>query len=308
MPSSNLPSFLVIGAYKSGTTALYRYFEQHPDIYMSPIKETNFFALEGTIPNYRGPGDAKAPTNYLSITHIDGYKAQFEAISTETAIGEASPMYLYAPQAAERIHHYIPEARLIVILRQPAARAFSNFLHLVRDGREKTRDFTRAWDLEQQRINAHWAPIWHIRQHGFYHQQLKRYFDLFDPAQIKVVLHEDLVKHPQETMASLFHYVGVDSKFQVDFSRKPNQSGIPKYRLLRSLARRLLIMPLKATGNRACIELAKSIATYFLYKPKLSPQQRQKITEEYRDDILQLQSLIGRDLNHWLPVKPSRSS
>ena len=92
-------------------------------------------------------------------THIDDYRKQFEDASTESAIGEASPMYLYFPQAAERIHHYIPEARLIVILRQPAARAFSNFLHLVRDGREKNRDFIQAWNLEQQRIRAHWAPI-----------------------------------------------------------------------------------------------------------------------------------------------------
>lgn len=298
----NLPSFVVIGAYKSGTTALYRYFNQHPDIYMSPIKETNFFALEGTTPSYCGPGDAEAPTNRLSITHIDDYRAQFDQASPNQALGEASPMYLYSSEAAKRIHHYLPQARLIAILRQPAARAFSNFLHLVRDGREKTQDFAKFWAQEQERIHAHWAPIWHIRQHGLYYQQLKPYFDLFDRDRIKIVLHEDLVKAPDKTLASLFDYIGVDPNFPVDFSRRPNQSGIPKNRIARGLARRLLVMPLRATGNQTCMEWGESISNYFLYKPKLTVGQKQDITQFYRDDILKLQSLINRDLSHWLDV------
>ncbi|MBT9317201.1 sulfotransferase family protein [Leptothoe spongobia] len=296
----NLPSFLVVGAYKSGTTALYRYFYQHPEIYMSPIKETNFFALEGSIPNYCGPGDAQAPTNRLSITHIDDYRAQFDGLSTERAIGEASPMYLYSSKAAGRIQHYLPGVRLIVILRQPAARAYSNFLHLVRDGREKIQDFEKVWAQEDKRIQANWAPIWHIRQHGFYYRQLKQYFDIFSPTQIKVVLYEDLVKRPEETLASLFDYVGVDSEFQVDFSRRPNQSGIPKNRLARGLARRLLVIPLRATGNKKMMDWGESISNYFLYKPKITYEQKKEITEFYRQDILKLQSLIDRDLTHWL--------
>lgn len=296
----NLPSFVVIGAYKSGTTALYRYFNQHPDVYMSPIKETNFFALEGTTPNYCGPGDAQAPTNRLSITHIDDYRAQFDGVSTERAIGEASPMYLYCPEAAERIHHYLPQARLIVILRQPAARAFSNFLHLVRDGRERTQDFSKVWAQEPKRIQANWAPIWHIRQHGFYYQQLKRYFALFNQEHIKVILHEDLVKSPEQTLARLFDYIGVDTSFQVDFSRRPNQSGIPKNKIARGLARRLLVVPLRATGNQTCMEWGESISNYFLYKPEMTTEQKQAITQFYRDDILKLQSMINRDLSHWL--------
>ncbi|MGD1855745.1 MAG: sulfotransferase [Leptolyngbyaceae cyanobacterium] len=296
----NLPSFLIIGAYKSGTTALYRYFDQHPEVYMSPLKETNFFALEGATPSYCGPGDAKAPTNRLSITSLDAYQAQFDDISDERAIGEASPMYLYSSTAAERIHSYLPQVKLIAILRQPATRAFSNFLHLVRDGREKSHNFLGVWNREQKRIDAHWAPIWHIRQHGLYYQQLRRYFDRFDAAQIKVVLHEDLVEQPDTMLKDLFDYIGVDTTFHVDFSHRPNQSGIPKNRIVRGVARRLLVMPLQATGNQTFTEWGESISQYFLYRPEITAEQKHEINQFYRDDILQLQSLIDRDLSHWI--------
>ncbi len=121
-----MPNFLIVGAMKCGTTALYYYLEQHPQIFMSPVKEPNFFCFEGR----------EGLDSGNSITDIAAYRGLFRGVSSERAIGEASHCYLYEPRAVERIKHYTPDARLIAILRSPIERAYSHFLHAVRNGTE----------------------------------------------------------------------------------------------------------------------------------------------------------------------------
>jgi len=128
-----IPNFLIIGAAKSGTTSLYHALKQHPKIFMSPVKEPNFFALEGGELNYpQGTVDPR----YLAqcITTKEEYNQQFEGVSNEIAVGEASPIYLYHPQAPVRIKNCLPNVKIIVILRNPIERAYSNFLHHIREG------------------------------------------------------------------------------------------------------------------------------------------------------------------------------
>ena len=138
-----MPNFLVIGAAKAGTTSVYEYLKQHPQIWMSPLKETNFFALEGETLNFRGPGDQDY-INRFSITKIEDYLNLFQGVSNQVAIGEVSPLYLYSLKAPERIRHYTPDTKIIIILRNPVDRAYSSFLHLIRDGREQIRNFAQA--------------------------------------------------------------------------------------------------------------------------------------------------------------------
>ena len=106
-----MPNFLIIGAAKSGTSALYHYLRQHPQIYMSRRKETHFFGYEGRDPHTNGPGD----TIGGAVTNLTDYQALFADVKDEIAIGEASPTYVYVPQACERIKQYIPQAKLILI-------------------------------------------------------------------------------------------------------------------------------------------------------------------------------------------------
>ena len=105
-----MPNFLIIGAAKCGTTALYHYLNQHPEVFMSPEKEPRFFALEGETPNFQGPADARG-INRCRYTNLDAYRSLFESVSGEKAIGEASTLYLYSSKAPERIAHHVPEAR-----------------------------------------------------------------------------------------------------------------------------------------------------------------------------------------------------
>lgn len=183
-----MPNFLVIGAGKGGTTALHRYLQQHPEIFMSRRKELRFFPFENQRPDYRGPGDALDVSTVT--TTIDDYRAHFAAAEGYPARGEASPVYLYLPRSAERIKHYLPEVKLVAILRHPAERAYSQYLMMRKWNGEKL-NFTEALAAEDQRVADGWGHRWHYRRRGFYATQLKSYFDLFKREQLRIYLYED---------------------------------------------------------------------------------------------------------------------
>lgn len=294
-----MPDFLIIGAAKSGTTALYHYLKQHPQIYMSPTKETEFFAFEGEILNFQGPGDMPR----RSITHIDDYQAQFQGVVDETAIGEASPLYLYSSKAPERISHYVPQAKLIVILRDPIARAYSQFLMFIRDGRETIFDFATAIQAEEARIHSNWAWGWHYTKLGFYYVQLKRYFDRFSPNQIQIYLYEDLNSKPIDVLQNIFDFLEVDATFVPDISVKHNISGMPKNEaihrfLTKPHAIKTMLKPLVPTSLSQ--QLKRNWTNQNLSKPQLLPEVRSHLIPVFQDDILKLQDLIQRDLSTWL--------
>ncbi|MEQ9621323.1 sulfotransferase family protein [Coleofasciculus chthonoplastes] len=294
-----LPNFLIIGAAKAGTSSLYYYLQQHPQIYMSPVKEPKFFALEGEPLDFQGPDQG---INRTSRTSLAAYSELFQDVSDEIAIGEASPLYLYSFKAAIRIKHYLPNVKLIAILRHPVDRAFSSFAHLVREGYE-TLSFAEALREEPTRIQQKWAPLFYYKQQGFYYTQLKRYFDTFERSQIKLYLYEELAANSTAVVQDIFRFLGVDDTFIPDLSRK-NISGVPKSRRLYSLFNR--DNPIKSALKPFFSEqLRRSIAEKFDKqnlgaKPILLPEDRQDLLKLYKEDILKLQNLIQRDLSHWI--------
>ena len=150
-------------------------------------------------------------------------------------------------------------------MRNPVDRAYSAFLHLVRDNRETTRDFAEALAQEPQRIADNWEHIWHYIAMGRYYEQVKRYFDRFERDQIWVLLYRDLRTDPRAVIRDTFRFVGVDETFVPDMGTRYNEASLP-------------------------IE----------QRPPLLPSVRARLQDELRDDILKLQDLIGRDLSHWL--------
>ncbi len=301
-----LPNFLVIGAGNAGTTSLYHYLDQHPEVYMSPVKEPKFFALEGDLPDYRGPGDqwvlTRSPAN-RAVIDLDGYEALFRGVRGEKAVGEASPVYLCDAGTPGRIKRYVPDAKLVAILRDPAERAYSAYMHQVRDGRE-TLGFAEALDAEEWRIRKNWGPGWRYTSEGFYHRNLSRYYELFGHGQIWVCLYEDLKEDPAGLMGSIFRFLGVDDSFVPDTSRRHNPSGVPKSRLLVYMLKRP--NPLRAAlkpllPKRLRRLLSEGLQNRNLSKaPPLDPEVRRRLIETYREDVLKLEDLIGRDLSGWL--------
>ena len=297
------PSFLVVGAAKAGTTAIYQYLRQHPQIYLTPLKETNFFALDGTPPRFAGP--RADILNRDAIWRIEDYRRQFDGVTTETAIGEVCPRYLFTPGTAARIARRVPEVRVIALLRNPAERAFSGYSMYRRDGLEPATTFAAALSDEPRRIRENWAYAIH-RRYGFYGAQLAEYYDCFPRENIRCYLYEDFSAEPMALLADLFRFIGVDSDFAPDMTRRPNRSGMIRNPLLRFLWTRthhvrgaLPLLP-KSVRQRA--------AAFFTNRPMdplpFPEEVRRDLLASYRDDIRRLERLIGRDLGYWLPAQP----
>lgn len=301
-----MPNFIVIGAARSGAEALCGFLGQHPDVFMAPTREPNFFIAEGLalIP-YRGPGDRDALlAPGMWVTTRDGYEALFAAADGAVAIGEGSSGYLYDEHAAGRIHDQIPDVRLIAILRNPVDRAYSAFTGLQREGRETTTDFERALALEDARVRAGWGPMWHYRRMGFYHLQLSRYLSVFGPERMRVVLQEDFSLRPAEIVRDLFGFLGVDHEFRPDVSARQAVSMVPAH----PTYHRLVVgqSTLKTVGKALLPpavreRVRKTLPPSRMVKPEPMPAEgRAALIDALRDDVQALQSLLQRDLSRWL--------
>jgi hypothetical protein len=295
-----MPNFVVIGAAKSGTTALHRYLKQHPEIFMSQQKELRFFPFEDQLPVFHGPGDIADME--IVIKNIEDYRACFAQGAQFPARGESSPLYIYYPRTAERIRHHIPEAKLIAILRHPADRAYSQFLMKKRDGREPL-SFSDALAAEEKRTANGWSHHWHYRQRGFYAAQLKPYFELFKREQLKIYLYEDYLADNVGFIQDIFRFLNVDDTFVPDMSVRHNESKLPRSRALQVFlteprwTKNLLKPFVTARWSR---RIGDHLRRRNLIKPRLSQKIRRQLIEIYREDILKLQDLLQRDLSHWL--------
>lgn len=306
------PDFILIGAAKSGTTALFYYLAQHPEIFACPVREPNFFALENSAgaadssrkitARFTGPGDRET-IGLHSVTDQDTYLSLFAEAAPEQVAGEVSPLYLYHPDAAANLAHRVPNCKLIVVLRDPVARAYASFLHLRRDAREPCVRFDEALAKESARREAGWEHLWHYEAMGRYAVQITRYLEHFSRTQLLFLLHDDFVSDASTVLAKCFTFLGVDAGFSPDLSRKPNRSGIPRLKPLQrfvsgqSVLKKTLVryLPEQIRGR-----LVSGVQRVNLARPALEPTTAAKLRTVYREDILKLQDLIDRDLSAWL--------
>ena len=296
----HLPNFVLIGAQKAGTTAIAHYLAQHPQIYMSSMKEPGFFDFEDHPPNFKGPQDQSLYTSVIS--KFDDYVKLFDAVTDEIAIGEATTWYLYSKRAPHRIKHYIPEAKLIVILRNPVDRAFSAYMHAIRDEREHL-DFKAALEAENQRIAEGWEYLWHYKTISQYSQQLNNYFSIFNPNQIRIYLYEDLCNQPEALLEDIFDYLGVDQTFKPQVFTRLNISGKKKSLAIDELLKdkhplKRFLKPLLPVKLRK--QMANRVRILNSSRSECPQVIKRKLIEDLREDILTLQNLIDRDLSHWL--------
>src|ERR1051325_7659084 len=161
--SMPLPDFLIAGVPKAGTTALHAALVPHPDLYLSRVKEPKFFLSQGGPPVKGGPGDVQ--TYQEEVWRRADYEAPFDPAPPGPPRGEGPPFYLSDLAAHDRIRSLVPNAKLILLLRDPVDRAHSNWTHLWNAGLEPEADFLAACRAEPARIDAGWASFWHyVRQ------------------------------------------------------------------------------------------------------------------------------------------------
>lgn len=294
-----LPNFLVIGASKGGTTTMHQVLDQHPQVFMCPVKEVGFFWSHGEAVEFHGPGQERLQNRL--VDDLDRYQALFEKVTGEKAIGESSVRYISTPRSPKLIHDFIPHAKLVASLRQPADRAYSSYVHNLRDGIEPCSQFSEAVAQELRGERDNWTSCRYLSR-GFYSVQIKLYLDYFERAQLHIALFEDLKDNPKTFFRKLYRFLEVDEDFVLDSFHKHNASGIIRNPIFRNLWThsgriRAAIRPLMSD------RLRHTVTEWFmrdLKKPQFSQELRAELTEHFRQDIEQLQDLIERDLSHWL--------
>lgn len=271
---------------------------------MSPVKEPKYFTAISEKLDFNGPGDKRVIQD--TVTTENAYLDLFKGAGEGQLLGEASTIYLSSLGTAERMAAEVPHARLIAVLRHPADRAFSAFMHLRRDGYETLESFEDALDAESERIRQGYYYHWHLRSRGYYGRYLATYYDHFPREQIKVILYEDFAASPGIVLADIFRFLGVDDSFMPDTSARHNQSGIPHSRSVQKfltgshpVKEWLKNFVPERLGHRVISMMQPSLVS----RPGMSPRIRARLTEDYCEDIIQLQELIRMDLSHWLEEK-----
>jgi hypothetical protein len=299
-----LPDFCLIGAPKAGTTALHAALAGHPQLYMSAVKEPKYFLCDGQPPRQNGPGDAHSAREW--VWRLEDYEALFDAAPEGTRRGESTPLYLADPAAHERMHMLIPDAKLIVTVRDPVDRAYSNWTHLWSDGLEPIGDFITACGEEEARVAAGWAPFWQYVGLGRYGEQLQNLYRWYPREQVHVLRYKELVDAPQETLNRICAFLGIDPDVVVEL---PNQN-VSTY-VEPTLTTRVLQGTLRAGAKvgqlfppqvwrKASVPLLRALKWQHRNRPELSEEQRAALVGAFTDDIRLLEEQTGTSFEDWL--------
>lgn len=290
-----LPNFIVIGGTKSGTTALFWYLGEHPEIYTGPRHHIGYFAYaldeKGNL-LYGDPELHKWPVRTLAE-----YEELFADAGDAKAIGDVSPIYLETPHAASRIHDLLPHARILCSLRHPVERAYSDYLmYLRKRGQRIDPDRDLNVSAEWTRPDSHWMAL------GRYHEQLTRYFDLFPRENIHIFLAEDLKNQTREVLSEIYRFLDVDDEFTPHLETPHNVGGVPSNMLLeRLLTNHTLRSMLKPMVPRRIADRLRKLRTSNMdTPPPLPPQLKKDLTDHLETEIRKTGELIGIDLEHWL--------
>ena len=307
MKSYPLPNLFLVGAPRTGTTSLYEYFTQHPQVYMSPIKEPNYFARSLLIPQFfehqsRGRFDL---TSYLDspnretvhlayITQWEDYLRLFERARSQRTIGEASTFYLQCPDAPGEIHSRSPGARIIIGLRNPVERAYSEYLMNYSIG------FTRCSFIETVEEECKQGfPKGGVIAGSSYYQPVRRYLEVFGSSRVLIFLQEDL-RNEVAFQHHICEFLGIEHTDAVSAIERRNAALVPRagtlnhllYRSgLKDFLARVLPKRLKEAGKRRYYTQHAVTA--------MSDEERRRVSAIFTDDLAHLQPLIGRDLSRW---------
>jgi len=275
--NGRLPTFIGIGAVKCCTTSIHRYLGEHPQIFVSRIKETNFFAYEGQ------------RDRLFCVRSWDAYRRMFAGATIEAAIGEFSPRYMNHPRAAARIAEALPDVKLVVSLRSPADRAYSAWAGRVCSGIE-----LRPAEVALTAGNPY-------IEEGLYGDRLRPYLERFPRDRIKIVVFEDFAADPARTMAELYEFLSVDRGFVPDTSVRLGQISYPRYsrinlawQTLRRLQPHWFEAPAPVVRwHHALLQRNRVDA------PPYDPALRARLLDFYAREVGRMEELLARDLSMW---------
>jgi hypothetical protein len=262
-----LPTFVIVGAMKAGTTSIRAYLDAHPDVFAPP--ETHFFTERFD----RG---------------VDWYRSQFAGAGDAKAIGDKTPGYMYSDEAVERMAATLPDARLIAILRNPIDRAYSHYWHHRRVGKE-SRSFEEAI---AQELSGDGGSTFEYVRFGRYIKHLERLARFYPRERILVLLFEDLSSKPAEVYAEACRFLGIDGSVPPPIVGERTNT----YRVYRA---RGLYETLNRLGLSRVIRLLRPIMVRRTSYEPMSANARATLRAAFADDNRALAAWLGRDLSAW---------
>lgn len=266
------PDFLLLGAAKAGTTSLAQYLGQHPGVFMAR-KDLNYFLDH---PAARSPFRGPDVTHARAAKGSEDYRAAFEEAPPGSLAGDASHIYLYAPEAPGLIRQRLGTPHLVVVLRHPVERAYSHYAFNRGLGTELLPSFEEALAAEDMRVEAGWDPVFHYRRRGLYGEQLARYLEVFPAARLQVLVFEELFADPAAALRGLFEFLGVDPDFAPDVS----QVHVPG-------------------GDVRAPTIQAAPATGLPPPAPLDPALRRRLAAGYAEDLERLETATGLCLEAW---------
>lgn len=295
-----LPNFFIVGAPKCGTTAIYSYLTQHPQIFMSPHKEPTFFGQ-----------DLVPPAPYF-VREWESYKALFDGAESYPVVGEASVYYLVSKTAASEIRSVAPGAKILIMIRNPIDMMHSWHSQLLYTGLEKEKSFGRALRLEIGRKKGfiengeymHRALFY--REMATFSEQIERYFEAFGRENVHVVLLEEFSKNNTAIYEEILSFLEVDNTHLPDFSvvnsNKEVRLGLLQNILrkrpkeIRRIAKWIVPLFMKRKLIRPALRTLKQLNTREKSRDPLPPLYREQLRSEFDEEIKRLEILLNRDL------------
>ena len=300
-----MPNFLIVGAAKSGTTSLYHYLNQHPDIFMPKWKELSFFSRDPFGPLHK----VKKPEYYYKV---------FAKARNQSAVGEASTSYLYDESAPRQIKKLLGTIKIIIVLRNPVDMAYSLYNHQVRKEGETLKTFESALAVEGNRRKNiifrkkcyGWHANYYYYQRGLYFKQVKRYLDAFGKDNVLIFLFDELIRNAVAVTHKAFRFLGVDDTI-VPVIKVHNPAGkilnIPRFWEESGLFQKTISFVFSKNLIKKIPHLLRNIGR----KPpsSINPATAHKLAERFYKDICRLEKLIDKDLSRWkIDTIPDRAS
>lgn len=293
------PNFFIVGAPKCGTTAMYEYLRQHPEIFMpEKIKEPSFFCKDFESSTY--------------IRNLNEYLSLFSGATTERMIGEASAIYLYSKYAAKGIKEFCPSAKIIIMLRNPLDMMYSFHSQCLFDGNENIKDFEVALEAEEDRKKGFRIPISSYPKELLFYRELarfsshvKRYLNVFGRDNVYIIIFDDFIQDTARIFRETLKFLNVKEDFFPEF-KVVNPNKRRRSKLLHNFlltpplfAQRLvrILMPLRI--RQIINEKLYLWNIIWEHRKPMSPELRHRLQQEFKLEIEKLSELIGRDLTFW---------
>lgn len=292
--TGQVPTFVVAGAGRAGTTGLLEGLRRRPDVFVTTPKEPHYLALHGTRVEFTGPGDESF--NSEVVTSERDYRALFASAGDRPARGEGSVSSLYHHErAVPELLRLNPEARVVVLLREPVGRAWSSHQYLRAQGREPEPDLLRAVADEGRRTAAGWHHLWHYTAMSRYADALETLTDLLPPGRLGVWFHDDLEQDYEATLDQVADFLGLPALPHpaVDVPRV-NVSGSPRHPRLQRLLWR-------AQGHEAARQAGRLVTTWrfreavrgrMLRHQDVPAGVRRELAPRFADDLARLDRLL----------------